>query len=296
MAFAGCLLYGQTFDVASIKPTAPPQPNGRGMIMMRPPSGGPGSNDPGRIRYPNMSLKALLMRAWDVKNFQITGPAFLDTERFEIEATMPPDTTREQFRAMLQNLLAERFKMAIHRETKELPMYSLAVAKNGSKLKESAVSASGGDAPPPPMPLPERPKIGPDGFPTIPAQRGLFGIMMPGRARMIAQEQTMQDLATRLTDMLNRPVIDATGLKSKYDFVLTYSPEGLNGPMGPMPPGGLPPGGAAISGPAGRPSEAEPLLDIFGALQADLGLKLEAKKGPVEIIVVDHAEKVPTEN
>ncbi len=300
MAFAGCLLYGQSFDVASIKPAVPPQPNGRGMIMFLRPTGGPGTNDPGRIRYPNMSLKALLMSAYDVKNFQITGPAFLDTERFDVDATMSPDTTRAQFRTMLQNLLDVRFKVAIHRESKELPMYALVVAKNGSKMKESVAASGDGEAPPPPTALPDQPKIGSDGFPIIPVQqRGLFTLMMPGRARLIGREQTMQDLATRLADMLNRPVTDATELKAKYDLVLTYSPEGLNGPMGPMPPmppGGLPPGGAAISGPAARPSDAEPLLDIFGAVQSDLGLKLDAKKGPVEIIVIDHAEKVPTEN
>jgi uncharacterized protein (TIGR03435 family) len=301
MAFTGCLLYGQSaygqsFDVASIKPAAPPPSNGRGMVVFSRPTGGPGTNDPGRIRYPNMSLKNLLMSAYDVKNFQITGPAWLDTERFDIDATMPPETTRAQFHTMLQNLLAERFKLNIHRESKELPMYSLVVAKNGSKLKESAAVVSGdGDAPPPPEALPDRPKIGPDGFPIIPVHRGLFGIMMPGRARLIGQQQSMQDLATRLTDMLNRPVTDATELTAKYDFVLTYSPEGLNGPMGPMGPM-PPPGGAAISGPAARPSDAEPLVDIFGAVQADLGLKLETKKGSVEMIVVDHAEKVPTEN
>ena len=70
----------------------PPVPNGRGMIMLAGPSGGPGTKDPGRIRYPFMSLKNLLMNAYDVKAFQITGPVWLDTERFDIDATMPPDT------------------------------------------------------------------------------------------------------------------------------------------------------------------------------------------------------------
>src|ERR1700722_10609921 len=144
MAFTGCLVYSQTadkpltFDVASVKPATPPTPDGRGMIMMAGPSGGPGTKDPGRIHYPFMSLKNILMSAYDVKNFQIVGPAWLDTERFDITATMPPDTTKEQFRAMLQNLLADRFKMTVHRETKELPMYSLVVAKVGPKMLESA--------------------------------------------------------------------------------------------------------------------------------------------------------------
>src|ERR1700722_476292 len=103
--FTCCLSQAQTtdkltFDAASVKPATPPKPDGRGMIMMQPPSGGPGTKDPGRIRYPYMSMKNLLMTAYDMKSFQIVGPAWLDTERFEIDATMPPDTTKEQFHAM----------------------------------------------------------------------------------------------------------------------------------------------------------------------------------------------------
>src|SRR2546429_698174 len=111
VALTCCLAQGQSvdkslsFDAASIKPAIPPTPNGRGMTFFRGPSGGPGTKDPGRINYPNMSLKNLLMNAYDVKNYQITGPSWLDTERFDINATMPPETTKEQFRVMLQNLL-----------------------------------------------------------------------------------------------------------------------------------------------------------------------------------------------
>lgn len=297
----GCLAYGQTFDVASVKPATPPVSGGRGMMRMGGPSGGPGTNDPGRIRYPNMSLKNLLMTAYDVKDFQIAGPDWLGTERFDVNATMPPDTSKEQFRAMLQNLLAERFKTTLHRETKELPIYSLVVARSGPKMKESAeVPAPSEDAEPPS--LPSQPKIGPDGFPILPAaitgRGGIFGIMMPGRTRLIGQRQTMLDLAARLTGQLNRPVTDATGLNAKYDFTLTFAPtEGTMGPMGPMPP---PPPGPASAAAVGaenvfRPDgEAPP--DLFTAVQAQLGLKLEAKKGPVELIVIDHIEKTPTEN
>ncbi len=307
--FIGCVAYGQTadkppaFDAASVKPATPPTPDGRGMIMMSGPSGGPGTKDPGRIHYPYMTMKNILMNAYDVKTFQIVGPGWLDTERFDISATMPPDTTKEQFCAMLQNLLAERFKLAIHRETKELPMYSLVVAKGGPKMKEAAeipAPKDDGDAAPPPPPLPMQPKIGADGFPVLPqlaGRGGLFMIMMNGRARFIGQQQTMQDLAKILTNQLSRPVTDATALKAKYDFTLTFSPEGMNGPMGPLPPPPPPPGGGGGGGaPAAGLPEAEPLLDIFGAVQAQLGLKLEPKKGPVEMIVIDHIEKTPTEN
>lgn len=323
VAFTCCLAWSQppdkslTFDAASVKPADMPKPDGRGRIFIAPPSGGPGTKDPGRIRYPFMSLKALLMTAYDVKTYQIVGPVWLDSERFEITATMPPETTKEQFHVMLQNLLAERFKLVIHKENKELPMYALEVAKNGPKLTESDGKAQpfDPDGAPPPLP-PGGPKIGPDGFPQLPfsGRAGLFMMMMPGRARLVGTEQSMQDLATRLGNQLSKPVIDETGLARKYDFTLTFLPEGMNGPMGPMPP---PPGGGGGGGggtmvgvapPAagggrdgGDPAnvfrpEGEAPPDIFHALQAQLGLRLESKKGPVEIVVVDHMEKTPTEN
>jgi uncharacterized protein (TIGR03435 family) len=292
-----------TFDVASVKPAAPPVPDGRGRILMAGPSGGPGTKDPGRIHYPFMNLRNLLMTAYDVKNFQIVGPPWLDSERFEISATMPPETTKEQFRIMLQNLLAERFKMKVHRETKELPMYALVVAKGGPKMAESKETPPPAEDGNPSAPPPAMPKMGPDGFPDMTnflgGRAGLFNIMMPGRARMIAHQQTMQDLATRLSNQLSKPVTDTTGLTGKYDFTLTFLPDYSVGPMGPLPP---PPPPAAGGGEAGRgpvpapPTDAEAPPDIFAAIQAQLGLKLESKKGPVEQIVIDHIEKTPTEN
>jgi uncharacterized protein (TIGR03435 family) len=252
-----------------------------------------------------MSLKSLLTTAYDVKNYQIEGPAWLDTERFDVNATLPPDTTKEQFRIMLQNLLAERFNLKVHRDTKELPMYSLVIAKNGPKMKESVETPAPaeGDAAAPTPPLPSQPKIGPDGFPILPmpggGRGGLYQIMMPGRARMMGIKQTMQDLAQRLSQQLNRPVTDATGLTAKYDFSLTYAPEGMGGlapiMIGAPPPPSPPGGGAAGPGPTLPEADAPP-PNLFSAVQTDLGLKLEAKKGPVDMIVVDHVEKTPIEN
>lgn len=298
--FAACLLRGQTFEAASIKPAAPPGGpggGGRAMTFRMGPQGGPGTSDPGRIRYTFMSLKTLLMNAYDVKGFQISGPAWLDSERFDVQATMPPETTKEQFRVMLQNLLAERFGVKVHHETKELPMYSLVVAKGGPKMKESAPEETTKEgAEPPPQPLPSQPKMGADGFPILPniggGRGGIFMIMMPNRARLMGNKQTMKDLATRLSDMLSKPVIDMTELTAKYDFTLTYSPEGMNGMLGP-PPGGMIGGRGPADGTANEPESAPTL---FAAIQSDLGLKLDAKKGPVDLVVVDHIEKVPTEN
>lgn len=311
LLWASCVIYAQTanklltFDVASIKPAAVPVP---GRAMMAAPTGGPGTPDPGRIHYPFMTLKALLLNAYDVKPYQIQGPQWLDTERFDVSATMPPETTKEQFRAMLQNLLAERFKLTIHRETKQLPMYSLVVAKSGPKMKESNPASPPDDnansASPPPL---AAPKIGPDGFPALPPSAtgrvGLFLMMMPGRGRLVGQQQAMLDLADRLTGLLSRPVGDATGLTAKYDFTLTFSPEGMNAPMGtPTGPGTMVPvappmPSGAIDGAApARLPEGDNLPDVFRAVKEQLGLELEPKKGPVELIVIDHVEKMPTEN
>lgn len=300
-----------TFEVASIKPAQPPAPDAQGRIFMRGPSGGPGSKDPGRIDYPYMTLKNILVTAYDVKYYQINGPTWLDSERFDITATMPPETTKEQFQVMLQNLLIERFKMSVHKEMKELPMYSMVVVKAG-KLKESAATGPPPDRDsPPPLPPPGPPKIGADGFPVMPAaitnRPGIFMMMMPGRARWTAVAQTMQDLATRLSNEFSRTVIDNTGLTAKYDFTLTFAPDPNQG-RGRGGPGLFPgPGGAAIArvpGPGAGPNdndnalipdgETPPLL--LGALQSQLGLKLEPKKGPVDIVVIDKIEKTPTDN
>jgi uncharacterized protein (TIGR03435 family) len=289
-----------TFDAATIKPFEPPA--GRGMIMGRGGRGGPGSADPSRIHYPVITLKNLLVTAYDVKDYQISGPAWLDTERFDVQATMPPETTKEQLHIMLQNLLAERFKLTVHRETKELPMYSMVVNKSGPKMKESPeISAEEEAKDPTPPPIPNGPpKMGPDGFPNIPfpsgGRGGMFMMMTPFGTRLLAQRQTMQQLAERLSSELSKPVTDATGLKPKYDFTLTYAREGLNNSgmmiLGPPPP---PPPGEGGRG-RGEPSDIEPLQTIFAAVQSQLGLKLEPKKGPVDLLVVDHMEKTPTEN
>jgi uncharacterized protein (TIGR03435 family) len=312
LAFSQAVDPKLTFDAVSVKAAEMPTPNGRGMIMIQPPSGGPGTKDPGRVRYPFTTLRNLLQIAYDVKPHQITGPSFLDSERFEITATMPPTTSKEQFQVMLQNLLAERFKLAIHRETKELPMYSLSVAKGGPKLKESAPvepPKEGDGDPPPPPPLPSGPpKIGPDGFPMLPSllggRGGIFFIGMPGKLRMMAQRATMKELADRLTQQVGKPVSDDTNLTAKYDFTLTFSSEGLTSSMMLMGPSGMPAGGAAVSGPGpggpdggrGPGPEAEAPADLFHALQEQIGLRLDSKKGQVAMISVDHIEKTPTEN
>jgi uncharacterized protein (TIGR03435 family) len=137
-------------------------------------------------------------------------------------------------------------------------------------------------------------KFDAEGFPILPlpagGRGGVFQMMMPGRARLIATRQTMQEFAERLSTVLTKPVTDATGLKAKFDFTLTYSWEGLSSGafVGALPPEGL----RSLE----NMPDVEAPQDLFSAIQAQLGLKLEAKKGPVELSVVDRAEKTPTEN
>src|SRR5947207_312669 len=116
-----------SFEVASVKPAEAPSTPGMLRVGMR---GGPGTPDPGQITYSNVSLKNVIMNAYNVKGYQITGPKWLDSERFDIVAKVPKGATKEEFRLMLQNLLAERFKLSLHHESKELPIYGLVVGKN----------------------------------------------------------------------------------------------------------------------------------------------------------------------
>src|SRR5581483_10728065 len=138
--FGGCLGVAQTFDAASVK-TFDLREERRGMAVL---VGGPGSKDPGRLHYPGATMEMLLLKAYDVTSFQLQGPDWIrdGLVRFSIDATLPPDTTPAQFRAMLRNLLAERFHLATHTAQKEVPGYELTA---GKKLK---LTASSGPAAP----------------------------------------------------------------------------------------------------------------------------------------------------
>jgi uncharacterized protein (TIGR03435 family) len=304
-----CVAFGQgatessTFEVASVKPA---EPQSAGMMRVRM-SGGPGTPDPGQLTYTNVSLKNILMNAYAVKGYQLSGPKWLDSERFDIAAKIPIGATKEQFRLMLQNLLAERFKLTLHHETKDLPMYALVVGKGGAKLKESVddnATASGGAPPPPPPPPggdggPVRMRVGADGMPQLPpgmGKNGMMVLMMNGRLRAVGNRQPVSALTEMLGNQLGYPVTDATGLKANYDFTLDFAPDGLNGPMGMLPP---PPPDHDGTGAGGPPMASAPEIGgptIFTALQEQLGLKLEQRKGPMDLLVIDRLEKVPTEN
>ncbi len=292
------------FEVASVKPYSQPivQPGTRKTAVGR--RGGPGTNDPGQITWTGASLRAVIMNAYSVKSYQVTGPEWLDSERFDILAKVPEGTTKEQALVMWQSLLASRFGLKLHRENKEIPVYELTVGKGGPKMKEAEP-----DPPPPSQPSkppadgpagPVRLTRGTDGCPVFPGGRGGTSMMMmPGRFQMCAQQMTVESLCNMLTGQLSRPVFDKTGLTGKYNFKLEFEPEGALAVS--MPPAGG--GGIAIGSQTGPPPDRpavlpnpEPAPPLAAALQNQLGLKLEARKAPAEILVIDKIEKTPTEN
>jgi uncharacterized protein (TIGR03435 family) len=300
---AACAAFGQSagatlhFEAASIKPAEP----GNLMVRLR--------EYPERLDYSSASLKALIGRACQVQNFRISGPDWMSSTRFDVVAKLPPDTPRSKVPEMLRSLLAERFKMAARRETKELPMYALVVGKNGPKMEESEVD------PNTPPPDGGRGLGGPAATGRAAATGGAgaadcgprgetaarAGWMINGRGHVEGHAMNMANLVDLLGGLLGILVVDQTGLKGNYDFDLDYTPDEGQ----PMSPGGAPappppPGGGASGGEDIRiPSASTPDdggVSLRNAVQSQLGLKLEAKKGPVEVIIVDRIERTPTEN
>ena len=272
---AACTGLTQTlsFEAASLKPAA--NPNTSPNRIMRRMSGGPGTSDPGRFTFQNATLKMMVLKAYNLKEFQVEGPDWINTAEFDLTASMPQGTTREQAAEMLQTLLKERFKLEFHRETKSLPQFALVVGKGGSKMK--------------PADLPS----GSPGGPQAANAPGIQIMMRPDGIRLQGA-MTMSQLADALTRQLARPVLDLTELTGTFNVDMTWMPDTMDG-MRMGPPPGVPEGGGA--GEAGRKGlGAEPAITLAQALQDKLGLRLDARKAATEVLIVDRAEKSPVEN
>jgi uncharacterized protein (TIGR03435 family) len=191
----------------------------------------------------------------------------------DVSAKVPEGATREQFPTMLRRLLEDRLKVAAHREVKEVTLYVLTVPKTGPKFKESALSKTA-------VPASPGAELDVNGFPIVPDGRTSMGGIFNGVIRMTYRKETMADLTEALARMLNSPVTDATGLKGEYDFKMFWSRRMES---------------AASSGDS-APTDTEAAPTLIGAVESQLGLKMVRKKGPVEMLVIDHVEKVPVEN
>jgi uncharacterized protein (TIGR03435 family) len=229
------LCLAQTFDVASIRASQFQSSDGEGSrresIQI----------SPDGLTMRNITLQSSLSWAYSVQDFQIAGA--LGADRFDIVAKAAAPVTVPTLRAMLGTLLAERFNLRLHRETRELSSLVLVVAKGGPKLRSSQE-----DAP---------------------------GILRPDRGAMVAQHATMSEFVGTLSGPLRTPVIDKTGLAGRYDFSIDLSSYFADAKPGQQP---------------------DMTSMMMSALREQLGLNLESKKEPVEILVIDQAEKSPSAN
>ncbi len=272
--------------------------------------------DGGRVDYACISLTALIGYAFGVLQNRITGPDWMMAQIFDVVAKLPQGAPESQVPEMFQTLLADRFKLAIHRENKEQPVYALVVAKGGLKMKEAtlAADAPATEADPNATPCP------PQNFNCAPNVVNLGGMqthstplspttrrisssrlgtalstrVRPGEQRLEAPSTTLEGLADLLTMVggTGQPVMDLTGVKGRYQVVLEISTADLlNQARADV---------AQAQADGRAPSPPDPTANpIVAALQDALqkvGLRLEPRKGPVESIVVDHLEKAPTAN
>src|ERR1039458_5324679 len=251
--------------------------------------GGPGTNDPGRFTCSNASLAQIVIAAYQLKAYQLTPPGWMTSTRLDIAAKIPEGTTRGQLILMEQNLLAERFKLAVHFEQKEMQTFELAVGKHGPKLTESEETPPPSPGATPPAPPSGPPKLDGRGLPMLAPGSVTMTAYMNGGTTMRMGGASLEALVDMLTNRLRRPVINATGLKRRYDITLNFVQDSMSAGRGSAAVSSD--GGGALAIP-----EIAPGPTIFEAVQQQLGLKLESKKGMVDVLVIDHAEKTPIEN
>jgi uncharacterized protein (TIGR03435 family) len=212
----------------------------------------------GRLNVRNSRILNLIAVAWTMKHYQLKGgPAWLDSDHFDIEGRADGDPSMDEMKRMLQSLLVDRFKLKVHREMRTMPVYALTPAKGGPKIQrfQEGDCARVDPANPP--------------APPAPAEKPLCGFNILARGKWNASGITMQQVASGLADITSRPVIDKTGLTGLFNVHMDYVEDAL----APDTPG---------------PS-------IFTAAQQELGLKLESTREPADVLVIDHIEK-PSEN
>ncbi len=267
------------FEVASVRPSDP--------ILSAADASKIGLHiDGAQINLGKLSLNDFLAMAYKVKLYQISGPEWMASERFDINAKLPAGSKGDQIPQMLQALLTDRFGMKFHREMKDFPVYALVMEKTGLKMKESPSEPadSSGES----KSFNVTTSVSQTGT-TINYGNGMYitfgdnafeGKKVPGSA-----------ISEMLARFVDRPVVDMTELKGNYDFKMQFAPEDFLAMMMR----------AAVAAGVALPPEALKLIDasngdsLFTALET-LGLKLEQRKAPIEVLVIDHIDKSPSAN
>jgi len=288
VGFVTIVGFGQTapppqFEVASIRPSAPATPGQVGLGL---------HIDGSQVIIRQFALKDEIAIGFNLKQYQISGPDWLTTEKFDIVAKLPEGAPRTQVRPMLQALLTDRFQMKTHHETKDFSVYAVVIGKGGLKMKEAT--------PDPESDAGDGDKKTDNGAVNVEVSGGRGGVVANygngsyftlGDSRIDGKKMQMNYVADMLARFEDRPVVDMTALKGKYDFSLTFTEEDYHAMMirAALSTGmALPP--EAIQAMQNAPGDS-----MFSALQA-VGLKLEPRKAPLDVLVIDHIERTPTEN
>jgi uncharacterized protein (TIGR03435 family) len=261
-------LQGQSFEVASVKRNNSGGQGGRTQIQ---PSG--------RFTAVNATVRQLILRAYEVQDFQIVGePKWVNSDHFDIEAQAAGEVTQARLLAMLKSLLVERFRLAAHNDTRDLPVYALVLARKDRKLgpqlrvskvdcdavAQQALSTGNGEPPP-----------------VAPGERPPCSIRFGGMGQMSARSKPIAQLLPFFSQVTQRTVVDRTGLTGGFDADLSWTPDPTSPLLGTAPPDAAP---FDPNGPS-----------IFTAVQEQLGLKLEPAKAPLPALVIDRIE-APTAN
>lgn len=266
------------FEVASIRPSPPPGTSGNVQVGIR--------FDGAQMRVSQFSIKDYVAIAYNLKDYQVIAPDWVKGARFEINAKIPEGVDRDKLPEMLQSLLADRFEVKFHREKRDFPVYVLTVAKGGLKMKEIPTDAEA-EAESRRAPVTMAGSGGPQG---VSINLGNGSSFSMGNNKLELKKIGMNSFAETLARFMDRPILDQTDLKGNYDFTLEFTPEDYRA-MHLR---------SAVSAGVVLPPEALRMLEspgdsLFSSLTL-VGLKLETRKAPLDVLVVDSARKTPTEN
>jgi uncharacterized protein (TIGR03435 family) len=266
------------FEVATIRPSAP-SPEATVTAGAR--------IDGAQVRWASYTLKRYMATAYRVKLDQIAGPDWISSDRFDISATIPAGVSTTQMPEMMQRLIEDRFQVKMHREKKDFPVYALEVAKGGLKM---LVNAPDPDAAKADANTPVNTNVS-GSAQGVSINFGRGSSYTFANNRFEAKKLTMANLARGLELYTDRPIVDRTDLTGTYDFTLEITAEDYQAMLVR----------AAVTAGLTLPPEALRLLDgaslpsLFDAMQK-VGLKLDARKAPLDVLVIDEARKTPTDN
>lgn len=265
------------FEVASIRPSTPGDQSVHIGVRV----------DGAQVHIAGYSLKDYIRLAYRVKDYQVEGPEWISSQRFDVDAKLPPGATRDQVNDMLQTLLHDRFEVKFHRTQKEFPVYALVAAKGGAKLTESKVDAETAAALAKP----------PNSADATGSAAGVFLTLGPGSVFNFSEDKleikrlSMARFAELLSRFVDRPVVDMTNLPNYYELSFPVSSEDYRSMLirSAMSAGvDLPPQAVQMAG--------QGIADSLAAGLAANGLKLESRKAPLDVLVVDSANRSPSEN